>query len=93
MVKNAVQMLSEDQQNVYLRGRDNRLLAVDKQSGQVVFQSKSKGYEKFTSNTDDALIYAATKDGRVVAIRPVLREGEVGVIVMGFAEQPVAAAK
>jgi outer membrane protein assembly factor BamB len=87
VVKNATQMLSEDQQNVYLRGRDNRLLAVDKQSGQVVFQSKSKGYEKFATNADDAIIYAATKEGRVAAIRPVLREGEVGVIVMGFREE------
>ena len=87
IVKNAVQVLSEDQQNVYLRRRDNRLIAVDKQSGQVVFTSKRSDYSTFATNPDDATIYAASKDGRIAAIRPVLREGEVGVLVMGFTDE------
>jgi len=88
-VKNAVQVLSEDQQNVYLRRRDNRLIAVDKKSGQVVFTSKRNDYSTFATNPDDATIYAASKDGHVAAIRPVLREGEVGTLVMGFKEDDV----
>jgi hypothetical protein len=88
-IKNAAQVLSEDAENAYLRRRDNRLIAVNKQSGQVVFTSKGADYRVFATNTDDALIYGATREGRIVAIRPVLREGEVGTLVMGFAEQPL----
>jgi hypothetical protein len=90
IIKNAVQVLSEDEQNVYLRRRDNRLLAVNKQSGEIGFTSKGNAYNVFATNKDDALIYAATRDGRLVAIRPVLREGEVGVLVMDFKVEPIA---
>jgi hypothetical protein len=90
IIKNAVQVLSEDEQNVYLRRRDNRLLAVNKQSGEIGFTSKGNVYNVFATNKDDALIYAATRDGRLVAIRPVLREGEVGVLVMDFKVEPIA---
>jgi outer membrane protein assembly factor BamB len=89
IVKDAVQVLSEDQQNVYLRRRDNRLLAVNKQTGKVVFTSKGSAYSAFATNTEDATIFAASSDGRLAAIRPVLREGEVGVLVMGFTEETV----
>ena len=82
MIKNAVQALSEDAENVYLRRRDNRLMAVNKQSGQVMFTSKATNYTAFAVNVDDSLIYAASRDGRITAVRPVLREGEVGVLVM-----------
>ncbi|MEA2712013.1 MAG: hypothetical protein QOF78_4614, partial [Phycisphaerales bacterium] len=82
IIKNAVQMLSEDDQNAYLRGRDNRLIAVNKRTGDVVFTSKTNRYEIFATNPNDAIIYAATRTGHIAAIRPVLREGEVGTLVM-----------
>lgn len=91
IIKDARQVLSEDEQNVYLRSRDNRILAVDKASGEVAFRSKGRQYDVFATNPTDATIFAATKDGQLAAIRPVLREGEVGVLVMVFPEEPVAA--
>jgi outer membrane protein assembly factor BamB len=93
IVPGTIQFLSSDDQNVYLRRDDNHILAVDKQTGQVVFQSKSKDYELFAENPTDSTIYAATKDGHVVAIKPVLKEGQVGTVVMDLKEQPLALAR
>ena len=43
----------------------------------------------FTTNTKDAIIYGATKSGSVWAVRPVLKEGEVGNVVMDFRAVPL----
>jgi outer membrane protein assembly factor BamB len=91
--KNAVQVLSEDQAYVYLRRRDNILQAVDKASGQVVFTSKKHPFEVFATNTKDSMIYGATPSGTVWAVRPVLREGEVGNLVVDFRAEPLAMAR
>ena len=84
-----VQFLSDDETNAYLRRQDNTLIAVDKQTGQIKFTSKSKKFSVFGSNTTGSTIYGATPDGQVVAIRPVLAPGETGEIVMGFEESPL----
>jgi outer membrane protein assembly factor BamB len=92
-VKNAVQYLSEDDAHVYVRRNDNRILAVDKKDGQVVFTSKKHPFEVFSTNTKDAMIFAAAPDGRISAIRPVLKEGEVGNLVLDLRLEPVALAQ
>jgi outer membrane protein assembly factor BamB len=91
-VKSAVQVLSEDQTYIYLRRKDNRLMAVDKASGQVVFTSKTNPFQVFTTNLKDSTIYAGSHSGTVWAIKPVLREGEVGTIVMDFRAEAIAVA-
>jgi len=90
IVKSAVQVLSEDPTYVYLRRRDNRVLAVEKASGQVAFMSKGHPFEVFATNLNDTMIYGATRNGSVWSIRPVLREGEVGTMVMDFRAEPIA---
>ena len=92
-VKNAVQVLSEDQGHTYLRRRDNTLMAVDKASGDVVFTSKKHPLGVFATNTKDAMIYGASRGGSIWAVRPVLREGEVGNLVMDFRAEPLASAR
>ncbi len=93
-VPDAVQFLSEDEANAYLRRRDNTILAVDKATGNVQFRSKGRGFQFFATNTTDALIYASTKDGIVVAIRPVIAAGETGEIVMKLVPvEPLAMAQ
>jgi len=67
-------------------------MAIDKRSGANVFTSKTHPYDLFTENQTDSTIFAATRAGRVVAVRPVLREGDVGTVVMGFSEEPLASA-
>jgi len=39
------------------------------------------------------MIYAATATGEVVQIKPITNAGEVGTVVMGFAEEPLAMAR
>jgi outer membrane protein assembly factor BamB len=91
-VKDARQMLSEDQNHVYLKGRDGRILAADKATGEVKFRSKGK-WDLFSTNMTDAMIFASTRDGKVTGIHAVLREGEVGTMVMDFREEPIALAR
>jgi glucose dehydrogenase len=74
----------------YLRRRDNRLIAVDKKTGQVVFTSKAQRLLDASRPTRTTRRSTPPrKDGHVAAIRPVLREGEVGTLVMGFKEDDV----
>jgi outer membrane protein assembly factor BamB len=89
-IKDARQVLSEDAENAYLRRRDGKLIAVNKQTGEVAFTSKSSPFEVYVTNETDGTIFGATKDGKVWAVRPVLREGEVGNLVLDFRPEPVA---
>lgn len=90
-VKDATQFLAEDAANAYLRRRDNRIVAVDKNTGEQRFVSKGKWDLYATNPRGDGTIYAATRDGRVTAIRAILQEGEVGTVVMAEGEQLLAA--
>jgi outer membrane protein assembly factor BamB len=80
-VEDARQFLSADERFVYLRLRDDQIVAVDKASGEQRFASKGKDYELFVSNTQNNTIYAAQKNGLVAAIKPVLTPGTVGEVV------------
>ena len=49
----------------------------------TVAAPQQRAFDVFTTNLQSPLIYAATKDGKVYAIHPVLNEGEVGHMVRG----------
>ena len=69
--------------NAYVRTKDNRVAARDKKTGEVRFTSQRRDFTVFGTNPkEDGIIYAGTKGGRVVAIRPVLKPGSVGEVVM-----------
>ena len=87
-----MQFLSEDQKLVYLRRRDGRIDAVDKMTGKVQFTSKTS-FDVFAINLKDSTIFAAMRDGRIFAIKPVVSEGEVGKMVLDWRQQPIAAAR
>lgn len=75
----AVQFLAQDDKYAYVRGRSNHIIALDKTTGEEIFRSKRRDLAVFGSNTKpDGTIFAATRDGRVMAIRPVLRPGVIG---------------
>jgi outer membrane protein assembly factor BamB len=76
------QVLSEDNERVYLRARDNSILAVNKSTGKVVFQSARNDYQLFATDLSSATIYAATRGGRLTAITPVLRPGMIGHLAL-----------
>lgn len=77
----ARQFLSEDEKNVYVRGADDRILALDKKTGEQKFRSRRKDLKFFAVNNADSIIYAGTKDGLVIAVKPILTPGTVGTVV------------
>ena len=66
---------------VYGLDRAGRIVAVDDATGEVRFTSRSSGFSHFEHDAAGTTIYAATDDGRIVAVRPVLAPGGVGVLV------------
>ena len=83
VAEDCTQFLAQDERNAYLRRRDGTIVARDKKSGQVRFASRRRDFNVFATNVlkDDGMIYAATKQGRIMAIRPILKPGVVGEIV------------
>jgi outer membrane protein assembly factor BamB len=81
-VKDAVKFLAEDEKYAYLSRADHVILAVDKATGEQKFTSKRTDFVAFATNTRDSTIYAATKDGQVMAIVPVLKAGNVGELAL-----------
>jgi outer membrane protein assembly factor BamB len=77
----AREFLAEDDQNTYVRGKDNRILAIDKKTGETKFRSRRKDLAVFAANPTGSIIYAGTKDGLLLAIKPVLSPGAVGTVV------------
>jgi len=76
------EFLGVDDQHIYGRRTDNAIVAMDKNSGQVMFTSARPDFTAFVPNQDGNMIYAATKSGRVMAIKPVLTPGGMGEVVM-----------
>jgi hypothetical protein len=94
---NAAQFVSEDDTYVYLRSFDNDVMALDKKTGEQKFSSRRTDLAVFGVNTKgDGIIYVATSEGRVMAVKPVLTAGQVGEIVLvpvAMPEQAMAAAR
>jgi outer membrane protein assembly factor BamB len=87
-IENAIQFLSSDEKNAYLRTNDNSIIAVEKSTGQVKFKSERKDFVAFAVNTHvkDTSIYALAADGTLHCIRPVLKPGVIGEVVMDDSE-------
>jgi outer membrane protein assembly factor BamB len=81
-VKDAVKFLAEDEKYAYLSRADHVVVAVDKATGEQKFTSRRTDFVAFATNTKDSTIYAATKDGQVLAIVPVLKAGNVGELAL-----------
>jgi hypothetical protein len=77
MVRGVTRWLSEDAQNVYALAADGFMVALDKETGAPAFRSGSGAATVFATNTRDGTIFAATRDGRVLGIRPVLTPGTI----------------
>ncbi len=74
----ARQFVAADAAHAYVLGRDGHLLALDKQTGKVAFRSVRSDFAALAQNPASGLIYGATADGVVTAIRPVLKAGVMG---------------
>jgi outer membrane protein assembly factor BamB len=58
------------------------IVAVDKETGQKVFESQHLDFSVFGTNPRDNTIYAAYPTGQLFAIKPVLKPGQIGELVM-----------
>jgi outer membrane protein assembly factor BamB len=79
----ALQFLAEDERYSYLRMMDNSLLAVNKATGEPVFQSVKTNFVAYACNPNskEGFFYAGTADGHVYQIKPVLTPGVVGELI------------
>lgn len=76
------QILAEDDKYTYALRKDGVILALDKKTGETQFTSRRKDFAAYATNTaKDGMIYAATRFGRVLGIKPVLQSGQVGELV------------
>jgi len=91
VARDCTQFLAQDDRNAYLRRKDGAIVARDKKTGEVRFTSHQR-FSVFATNTlkEDGMIYASTKAGRVLAVRPILKPGMVGEVVR-LEVQPVGA--
>ena len=86
-------ILAQDERYVFATRRDNSVVALDKKNGESAFASKRNDFTNFALNTKDSTIYAATKDGHVIAMKAVTLPGIIGeVATRGDADKPVAVA-
>lgn len=77
----ATAFLAEGDKYVFLRGADDKILAVDKNTGKFKFASVRKDLRVFAVNSTDGVVYAATRDGKVLAAVAVTDPGTVGQLV------------
>jgi outer membrane protein assembly factor BamB len=88
----ATQFLAEDEKYAYLADprpnpedpdqRAYAIIAVDKVTMKQAFESSHKDFAILGTNRKDSLIYGAFADGKLFAIRPVLKAGHIGEMVM-----------
>jgi len=80
IVRDMIKFISEDEKYAYFQRSDNVVVAVDRATGEQRFTNKRRDLVTYATNPRDkeGMIYGATRDGVIVAIRPVLKPGDVG---------------
>jgi outer membrane protein assembly factor BamB len=87
----ATTCLSEDSHYVYALGNDGRLMALDKTDGHTVFRGVRKDIPVFATAeapSKTPTIYAATSDGTVISVGPMLMPGTMGELVYDTIPSP-----
>jgi hypothetical protein len=82
VVKDAVKLVAEDEKYAYFNRADQIVIAIEKATGEQKFTSKRTDLVAFATNTKDSTIYAASKEGQVLAIVPVLKPGNMGELAL-----------
>jgi outer membrane protein assembly factor BamB len=78
----AEQVVAADEKHIYVRSGMSTVVALDRTTGKPMFQSHRSDLAVFATNLETPMIYAATRDGTVLGIRPVHTPGTVGEIVL-----------
>lgn len=79
-VRDCVKLIAEDEKFAYFQRNDNVIVALDKNTGEQKFTNKRGGLSAFATNTKDGTVFAATKNGMIYAIKPVLTPGTMGEV-------------
>jgi outer membrane protein assembly factor BamB len=101
--REAEQFLSQDARYTYVaEGRANPMgpelprqqwvVALDRQTGKPAYESEHHDFAIFGTNPRDGLIYVGFADGKLMALAPVLRAGQIGEMVMVPVSPPVTVA-
>lgn len=89
----AERFLSSDDTYAYVATSDNHIVALDKKTGEPRFSSRRNDFTRFGVNLNgDGMIYVADGNARVMSVRPILRAGSVGELVMVPVASPAASA-
>lgn len=80
VAEEAKDVLSQDDRRIYLLMNDNSIGAYDKATGELLFRSQRSDFTAFARNMGGARIFAATENGQIFAIDPVLSRGQVGEV-------------
>ena len=80
----ATQLLADDASHTYVLTKSGRILALDKATGKVKFQSDRNDFVSGVTHVDakDSTIYVLTKGNDLLAVRPVLKTGVVGELAL-----------
>jgi hypothetical protein len=88
----ATKFLAQDDRYAYLADprpnpedpdrRAYAIIAVDKHTMKQAFESSRKDFSVLGTNRRDSLIYGAFEDGKLFAIKPVVKAGQIGELVM-----------
>ena len=62
--------------------RQRYVVALDKQTGRPAYESEHHDFTVFGTNPRDNLVYVGFADGKLMALAPVLRAGQIGELVM-----------
>jgi hypothetical protein len=87
----AVSCLSEDSHYIYALENDGYLMALDKTDGHRVFRGVRHDLTAFATpdgGSKNPSVYAATADGSILSVGPVLRPGTMGLLVMDTIPTP-----
>jgi hypothetical protein len=82
IARNGRRFVAEDAQYAYILSSSNSLLALDKVTGALAFESHRRDLRAVATNLKNSTIYASTRNGAVMAIQPVLEAGSFGEVVL-----------
>ncbi len=79
---NAEKFLADDDKYAYVLLSSGQVAAIDKATGDQKFLSTRNDLTNFGVNTKDGLVYATDNAGNLLQVKPVVKQGVVGELVM-----------
>jgi len=87
---NATMFLADDDKYSYVLLDSNQVAAIEKTTGVQKFVSTRNDLTAFGVNTKDGLVYATDPKGNLLQIKPVVKQGVVGELVLDVRPLEVA---